>query len=57
MKAEMANLEAKDIIHVVRSQDDMQEASGAYKGTETVIDESDLVKVKTRLLSIAVIKG
>lgn len=58
MKAEVANLEAKGIIHAIRCQDDMQEASGAYKDIETVIaNESDLVKVKTKLFPIAVIKG
>lgn len=46
------------IIHAIRNQDDMQEASGAYKDIETVIaNEADLVKVKTRLLPVAVIKG
>jgi tRNA-splicing ligase RtcB len=36
----------------------MQEASGAYKDIEEVIaNELDLVKVKTRLLPVAVIKG
>lgn len=58
MKAEVKNLEAKGIIHAIRCQDDMQEASGAYKDIEEVIaNESDLVKVKTKLLPIAVIKG
>ena len=58
MKAEVANLEAKGIIHAIRCQDDMQEASGAYKDIETVIaNESDLVKVTTKLFPIAVIKG
>lgn len=58
MKAEIEQLEAKGIIHAIRCQDDMQEASGAYKDIDTVIaNESDLVKVKTRLLPIAVIKG
>lgn len=58
MKAEVKNLEAKGIIHAIRCQDDMQEASGAYKDIDTVIaNESDLVKVKTKLLPIAVIKG
>ena len=58
MNAEVADLEAKGIIHAIRSQNDMQEASGAYKDIEAVIaNESDLVKVKTRLLPIAVIKG
>ena len=36
----------------------MQEASGAYKDIDTVIaNEADLVKVKTKLLPIAVVKG
>lgn len=58
MAEEVAHLEAKGIIHAIRCQDDMQEASGAYKDIEEVIaNELDLIKVKTRLLPIAVIKG
>lgn len=58
MDAEVRNLEAKGIIHAIRCQDDMQEASGAYKDIDTVIaNESDLVKVKTKLLPVAVVKG
>ena len=58
MAAEVALLESKGIVHAIRCQDDMQEASGAYKDIEEVIaNELDLVKVKTRLLPIAVIKG
>ena len=58
MKAEVKQLEAKGIIHAIRSQKDMQEATGAYKDIESVIaQELDLVKIKTRLLPIAVIKG
>jgi tRNA-splicing ligase RtcB len=58
MAEEVAQLEAKGIVHAIRCQDDMQEASGAYKDIEEVIaNELDLVKIKTRLLPIAVIKG
>lgn len=58
MAEEIAQLEAKGIVHAIRCQDDMQEASGAYKDIEEVIvNELDLVKIKTRLLPIAVIKG
>ena len=58
MAEEVARLEAKGIVHAIRSQSDMQEASGAYKDIEEVIaNEADLVKVKTRLLPVAVIKG
>lgn len=58
MKAEVKHLEELGIIHAIRCQNDMQEASGAYKDIETVIaNEADLIKVKTRLLPVAVIKG
>jgi tRNA-splicing ligase RtcB len=36
----------------------MQEASGAYKDIDRVIENQlDLIKVKTKLLPVAVIKG
>jgi tRNA-splicing ligase RtcB (3'-phosphate/5'-hydroxy nucleic acid ligase) len=58
MAEEVARLEAQGIVHAIRNQDDMQEASGAYKDIETVIaNELDLVKIKMRLLPVAVIKG
>ena len=58
LQQEVAQLETKGIVHAIRSQEDMQEASGAYKDIEEVIaNERDLVKVKTRLLPMAVIKG
>lgn len=58
LQAEVVQLEAKGIVHAIRSQDDMQEATGAYKDIEEVIaNQTDLIKVKTKLLPIAVIKG
>lgn len=58
LQAEVAQLEAKGIVHAIRSQDDMQEATGAYKDIEEVIaNQTDLIKVKSKLLPIAVIKG
>ena len=58
LREEVERLEAKGIVHAIRSQNDMQEASGAYKDIEEVIaNETDLVKVKTRLMPVAVIKG
>ena len=58
MRQEVEMLEAKGIVHAIRSQDDMQEASGAYKNIDEVIaNEADLVRVKTKLLPVAVIKG
>lgn len=58
MATEVKALEENGIIHAIRSQTDMQEASGAYKDIEQVIaNEADLVRVKVRLLPVAVIKG
>lgn len=58
MAEEIARLESMSIVHVIRRQDDMQEASGAYKNIDEVIaNELDLIRVKTRLVPIAVIKG
>ena len=58
LQAEVAQLESKGIVHAIRSQDDMQEVTGAYKDIEEVIaNQTDLIKVKTKLLPIAVIKG
>lgn len=58
MKTEVKRLESQGIIHAIRNQNDMQEASGAYKDIETVIsNELDLVRIRERLLPVAVIKG
>ena len=58
LEEEVNRLNAKGIVHAIRCQNDMQEASGAYKDIEAVIaNEADLVKVRTRLLPVAVIKG
>lgn len=58
MAEEVQRLEAQGIIHAIRTQNDMQEASGAYKDIEQVIhNELDLVNIRTRLLPLAVIKG
>ena len=58
MNEELKRLDALGIVHAIRTQNDMQEASGAYKDIEEVIhNELDLVKVRTRLTPVAVIKG
>ena len=55
---EIQKLDEKGIVHAIRSQEDLEEASAAYKDIELVMaQESDLVKIKTHLLPIAVIKG
>ena len=46
MTEELEKLSARGIVHAIRCQDDMQEASGAYKDIEEVIaNELDLIKV------------
>ena len=55
---EVTKLDEQGIVHAIRSQRDLEEAAGAYKDIEQVINnELDLVKILTRLLPIAVIKG
>ncbi len=58
LEDEMKKLDEQGIVHAIRSQRDLEEAAGAYKDIEQVINnELDLVKILTRLLPIAVIKG
>jgi tRNA-splicing ligase RtcB len=58
LEDEIKKMESKGIVHSIRSQRDLDEAASAYKDIDKVIAlEADLVKVKTRLLPIAVIKG
>lgn len=54
----MGRLNSLGIIHAIRNQNDMQEASSAYKDIDVVMaNQKDLVEIKTKLLPIAVIKG
>ena len=58
LKDEIAKLDAMNIVHGVRSQTDLQEASTAYKDIDRVMEnQQDLVKIKVALSPIAVIKG
>jgi len=58
LEDEVHKLDELGIIHAIRSQRDLEEASSAYKDIEQVIaNQTDLVGVKVRLLPIAVIKG
>ena len=58
LEDEIKKMESKGIIHGMRSQRDLDEAASAYKDIDQVIAlEADLVKVKTKLEPIAVIKG
>jgi len=58
LEEEVNRLNAQGIVHAIRCQNDMEEASGAYKNIDEVIaNETDLVRVRTKLLPVAVIKG
>ena len=58
LEEEIKRMDAKKIIHGLRVQRDLDEAASAYKDIDQVIAlEADLVKIKTRLEPIAVIKG
>ncbi len=58
LEDEIKMMESKGIIHGIRSQRDLDEAASAYKDIDKVIDlETDLVKVRTKLSPMAVIKG
>lgn len=58
LEDEIKKMESKGIVHALRSQRDLDEAASAYKDIDHVIAlETDLVKVKTKLEPIAVIKG
>lgn len=58
LEDEIRKMDAKGIVHGLRSQSDLDEASSAYKDIDRVIAlESDLVKIRTKLEPVAVIKG
>lgn len=55
---EINNLERKGILHSIRIKSDLDEAPGAYKNIDEVIEnQRDLVEIVTKLDPIAVIKG
>ena len=58
LATEQKRLNDKGIIHAVRSQRDLDEAAGAYKDIDEVIDNQlDLIEVLVELHPLAVIKG
>lgn len=58
LEDEIKRLDDQGIVHAIRTEKDLEEAAGAYKDIETVINnELDLVKIKTRLQPVAVVKG
>lgn len=58
LEDEIRKMDAKGIVHGLSNQSDLDEASSAYKDIDRVIAlESDLVKIRTKLEPVAVIKG
>lgn len=58
LQQEVALLEKQSILHSIRSRKDLDEAPGAYKDIEKVIEnQADLVDVIDTLQPLAVIKG
>jgi tRNA-splicing ligase RtcB len=58
LEEQQAILDAQGIIHGIRKAKDLDEAPGAYKDIDVVMrNQRDLVKIKTRLQPLAVIKG
>jgi len=58
LEEEKLKLEQSGILHSVRTEKDLDEASGAYKSIDIVMEEQkDLVKPLIKLKPLAVIKG
>jgi len=58
LEDEIKRLDDQGIIHGIKTVDDLDEASGAYKNVEVVMEEQkDLVDMVAKLLPMAVIKG
>ena len=58
LENEIRKLDEQGIVHGIRSEKDLDEASGAYKDISTVINSQlDLIEIVTELRPLAVIKG
>lgn len=58
LEKEIEKLESMGIVHSVRHTKDLEEAAGAYKNIETVMDhQSNLVKPIVKLTPLLVVKG
>lgn len=58
LQEEIKKLDDQGIIHGIRNQADLDEASGSYKDIEKVMNnQKGLVKIVTKLEPVAVIKG
>lgn len=58
LEEEIEKLDKQGILHAIRGKNDLDEASGAYKSIETVMEnQKDLVKILISLEPLAVVKG
>jgi tRNA-splicing ligase RtcB len=58
LQDEIDNLDGKGVIHSIRTESDLDEATGAYKDIEEVMDnQMDLVAPMIQLRPLAVLKG
>lgn len=55
---EIGKLDSQGILHSIRTSKDLDEASGAYKDIDQVMEnQKDLVQIVTKLVPLGVIKG
>jgi len=58
LAAEIKHMNDQGIVHGLRTANDLDEASGAYKDIENImLLQRDLVEIKVKLTPLAVIKG
>lgn len=58
LEAEKASLDAKGVVHALRSKSDLDEAPGAYKDIDVVMkNQTDLAEIVVKLEPLAVLKG
>lgn len=58
LAAEQKRLDDLGVIHALRTESDLEEAPGAYKNIDVVMEnQKDLVEIVTELTPMAVIKG
>ncbi len=58
LEEEKKKLDEKGILHAIRGKNDLDEASGAYKDIDVVMEnQKDLVKILVKLEPLGVIKG
>ncbi len=58
LQKEIERLDNQNILHAIRSKRDLDEAAGAYKDIDEVINnQGDLVEIRVKLQPLGVIKG